>query len=99
MFATGFQSFAFQSAGSQKVIPTPSAVPTRPDYYHYSSAHSKYREEEYQRQLIAEQRAELRRIDEELAEAERQRLEAIAESKAKLKAKKAAKKLAAFEAA
>jgi hypothetical protein len=52
----------------------------------YVRPYQKYREEEYQRELIRKQQAELKRIDEELAEAERAKLALEAQRKAKRKA-------------
>lgn len=63
----------------------------------YVHPHVKYRDEEAQRERIAQEKARLQRIENELAEAERKRLEALAEAQ-KRKAKKAAKQLAALEA-
>jgi len=65
----------------------------------YIPAYQKYKNEEYQRRKIAEDLAKLKRIDDEIAEAERKRLEALeARNKEKI-AKREAKKQAALEAA
>lgn len=62
--------------------------------HHYHAPYSAYKEAQY----LAEKRAELERIDDEIAQAEHRRLAALKRAQAKLVAEKAAKKLAATEA-
>lgn len=88
---SAFQSNAFQRDAFQIVsgIVESTAVPTRRDKDEYS----------YHPYLaIAEKRAEVKRIDTEIAETERKKLAAHKRARAKLMAEKAAKKLAALEA-
>lgn len=79
--------------------PTPSPDPLLlgggPGYRRYKS-YAELREE-YELRTAEEKRVELKRIDEEIAEAEKRRLAALRRSKAKLLAEKAALRLVKLE--
>lgn len=93
--SNGFQTNAFQSINGTS---SPSVALLGGKAYSYKTPYTSYREEEYQKQKIAEQKNNLRLIEQQIAEAERKRLEALAESKRERLARKAAKELAALEA-
>lgn len=67
MFATGFQSFAFQTVGGGV------ATPTGHGGYVHVTPYQRYKQNEHERTL-EEQRLELQRVDDELADAEQKRL-------------------------
>lgn len=97
--SNAFQNNAFQIVRSQAPAPEVVLLGGGPGYERHDSFHAfQFRQEELRRQSIAEKQFELKKIDDELAEAEGKRLEAIAKSQAKLMAKNAAKRLAALEA-
>lgn len=98
-YYSGFQSNAFQGnafqikRGSNVVLLGGGPSPGEKEHT-YNPHVFRFKQEELKRQAIAKHRAELKRVENELAEAERKRIE----SQAMLKAKNAAKKLAALEA-
>lgn len=67
------------------------------DRYSYTSPYSRYQEEEYQKKTAAAKRAALKAVEDELAEAERQRKKQLARAR-ELVTEKALAKLAAQEA-
>lgn len=96
MFTSGFQSFAFQTVGSGNTGLL-GGGPGEEEHYHYHPSYARLREEAQQKK-IAEHRAELQRVENAIAEAEKAKQEQLAAAKEKRKAKNAAKKLAALEA-
>lgn len=86
MFTAGFQTFAFQTVGNSSAPIVTTVAPSGGWYEH------NHREEAYQRELIREQQSELKRINQELAEAEaeKQRLEALKKAKKKAAEQRAA---------
>jgi hypothetical protein len=96
-FSTGAFSPGAYDFGSSPT-PTPTPTPTvellggkaYPARHSYVTPYQKHQEETYQK----DKRENLARIEEELAYAERDRLEKIAEAAAARKAKKAARELA-----
>lgn len=92
MAYSAFQSNAFQNNAFQIVTSD-----TNTGGGGYVPPYEKYREDQYQRKNLQEHNADLKRIDDELAEAEQRKQEQLAAQK-KLKAKNSAKKLAALEA-
>lgn len=83
---SGFQSNAFQSNAFQIVrggsAPSTVLLGGGADVHHYHHPYAKYREEEYQRQIIATHKTELAIIDKELADTERLKAEHLAEQSA-----------------
>lgn len=95
MFFSAFQWNAFWNRAFQ--IGRNNGETESTDGGGYVHPYQAYKEKEYQRLKAEELRAELKRVDDELAEAERLRVEKLEEQR-KLKARNAAKKLAALEA-
>lgn len=100
---SAFQSNAFQNNAFQIIAGTQQDIllgggPGGPRHeYHYRSADHGRREREHQQKLLAEHHAELKRVEEDLAETERLRQEALAEKEQRREARKSRK--AAMEAA
>lgn len=93
---SAFQSNAFQNNAFQ--IGRGSSTDGGGKPYNYQLPYHKYREDELQRQRLAEKRADLKRVESELAQAEADRQKKLASAKKRLEAKNAAKQLAALEA-
>lgn len=93
MFQIGFQSNAFQTVRTQTNTDSTGALVGKESYY-YQTPYQKYKIEESQRKLIADEKAKLAAVDKEIAEAEAQRLLALET----LADKKKAKAKAALEA-
>ena len=84
MFATGFQSFAFQTAGLTNT-PQP-AQTTEGGGFVYP--YERLRDEQYQREKLRKQKTELEKLDSVLRETERKRDLAAESREIALKAKK-----------
>lgn len=99
MYYSGFQSNAFQSNAFQvkrsAVTPNNGLLGGGADIYHHHRPYDTYREQEYHRKIAAD-KAELKRVENELAENERNRAKALADKT--LAKKKAARQLALLEA-
>jgi hypothetical protein len=91
-FYSAFQTNAFWNQAFQIARTADTGLLGGKDYS-YVRPHDKHREEEYQRKKIADAKAKLRRVEEELADAEARKLEAQANAK-----RKAALKAAALQA-
>lgn len=98
---SAFQRTAFQIKIDGAVPPSVELLGGGPGYEKeevYNPHAFQYRQQELQQRKIAEHRAALQIIDDELAEAERLKQEKLAKQRERLQAKKAAKQLAALEA-
>lgn len=98
-YCSAFQSNCFQSNAFQikrRASAPQQAIRPAGGYYH-PSIYEQSRHD-LRRRALAEERAELNRINDEIAEAEKRRLAAKKRARATLLAEKAAKKLAALEA-
>ena len=73
---SGFQPSGYQHSGYQIVEVD---LITLGGGYSYAPAYQRYREEEYQRKTLAEKRAALQQIEDEIAQAELAALEAARE--------------------
>lgn len=92
-----FQNNAFQIKRGATPPPPPAADVVGDSVAPYILPYQKYLSDEYQRNKLAEKQIELKRIDDEIAEAEKRRLAALKRAQANLLAEKAAKRLAAQE--
>lgn len=63
-FATGFESFAFQTVGSND---------NKPSGFGYKSPYAEYKEYEYQREKIRKHKSELEKLEAVLKETERKK--------------------------
>lgn len=105
-YYSAFQSNCFQGNAFQ--IKRGASTPSGPvllgggpgkEREHVVNPHAfQYRQEQLRRKALEAKQDELKRIDDEIAEAEKRRLAALKRSQAKLLAENAAKKLAVLEA-